>query len=162
MDDLLIVVSGIAAFVFFVAVICKGDALKWYLGDKSRFCISKINKWHPRKCKTEKDYEKSLYGYLHKTLPKSVQVTSQHGKGRIHADIVVGDTVLIELKHNLNTTSKLQRLMGQLIGYKEWKKEILVLLIGKTEPNIRKELNRFIKKEMRMETLKVYQKGRNI
>ncbi len=101
--------------------------------------------WSPKNCKSEKDYEKSLYTFLHEELG-NVQVTKQFSKGRMKADIVVGDEVIWELKHDLDTTAKLQRLVGQqLRTYKEWDGPVIVLLTGTTEPNIRKQLARLIR-----------------
>ena len=115
-----------------------------------REVVSLINKWNPKKLGTEKEYENSLYKYLHARLDE--QVTQQPSLGRIRADIVVedqkkGDKVLIELKHNLHTTSQLQRLKGQLQDYTEkWNGTLILLLCGNTEPNIRKDFEPSIKK----------------
>ncbi|GAH19881.1 unnamed protein product, partial [marine sediment metagenome] len=69
-----------------------------------------INKWKPGKCKTEKDYEKSLYNFLEKQLP-DIEIVKQFGIGRTKVDIAVARKVFIEIKYNLNSTSKLQRLL---------------------------------------------------
>ena len=53
----------------------------------------------------------------------------------------------VELKNNLNTTAKYQRLIGQISEYKEWEGQILVLLIGETDPNLRKQLKKYIANE---------------
>lgn len=78
-----------------------------------------IEDWKPVNCNTEKEYEKSLYYFLHKQF-ENIQITKQYARGRIHADLVVGDKIIIELKHNLNSTGKYQRLIGQLTEYKDW------------------------------------------
>ncbi len=72
-------------------------------------------------------------------------MTKQYARGRIRADIVVHDNVIIEMKNNLDTTGKLQRLVGQLETYKKWDGYIIILLCGNTEPNIRKELVKITK-----------------
>ena len=105
-----------------------------------------IKKWKPRDCKTEKDYEKSLYSFLHKELG-DIQVTKQFARGRVRADLAVGDKVIIELKNSLDTTAKYQRLMGQLREYQDWDGFIVVVLTGKTDPNLRKELDNYVEKE---------------
>jgi len=87
--------------------------------DAGEMIVHYIEKWRPRKCKTEKEYEKSLYTFLHKQL-EDIQVTKQFAKGRIRADLVVGDKVIVELKNNLNTTAKYQKLIGQITEYKKW------------------------------------------
>jgi len=88
------------------------DKLKFWLDDVGAV-VQKIERWRPRKCATEKDYEKSLYEFLHKEMPDH-QITKQSGRGRVRADLVIADRVAIELKHNLDTTAKYQRLIGQI------------------------------------------------
>ena len=114
--------------------------------DSTDMVASLIKKWRPKDCKTEKSYEKSLYNYLHNKM-EDIQVTRQYAKGRIRADLVVEDKVIIELKNNLDSTSKYQRLIGQINEYKEWDGSIILILIGKTDKNLRKELDKYIEKE---------------
>ena len=121
------------------------EKFQFHLWDGFGMVCSLIDEWEPGKLKSEKSYEKSLYEFLHNKL-EDIQVTKQYAKKRIRADIVVGDQVIIELKHNLDTTAKYQRLLGQISEYSEWKGAIIVLLTGKTDPNLKKELMRHIKK----------------
>jgi hypothetical protein len=107
---------------------------------------SAIKRWRPRRCETEKDYEKSLYEFLHKEFP-DIQVTKQFANGRIRADIVVGDKIIIELKNKLDTTAKYQRLMGQLMAYEQWEGQIFVILTGDTDANLRKQLRQYAQQE---------------
>jgi len=122
------------------------DKIKFHMGDSVGFVTKKMESWEPKKCKTEKDYEKSLYQFLHDELG-DLQVTKQYAKGRIRADLMIGDKVIIELKHNLDTTGKYQRLIGQISEYKEWDGRVIILLTGETDMNLRKQLDAFIKKE---------------
>ncbi len=103
-----------------------------------------VEKWTPRRCKAEKDYEKSLYDFLHRELGQ-VQVTKQFAKGRIRADLMVGDKVIIELKHNFDSTAKYQRLIGQLEEYKNWDGCVLIVLTGKSDQHLRKQLASYVK-----------------
>lgn len=105
--------------------------------------IDIVNKWSPKKYRTEKEYENSLYNVLHESF-KEVQVTKQFSIGRIKADIVVGGHVLIELKNNLNSRGKYQRLLGQLEEYRDWDNYILLVLCGETDSNLKKELFKYI------------------
>lgn len=61
--------------------------------------------------------------------------------------MLVGDKVIVEIKNNFNTTTKYQRLIGQIKEYKEWEGEIIIVLTGKTDPNLRKELKNYADKE---------------
>lgn len=109
--------------------------------------VKLIEQWSPKGCKSEKDFEKSLYAFLHEEL-LDIQVTKQFAQGRTRADIVVGDSIIVELKYNLDATSKYQRLLGQLESYAEWKGAVIILLTGETEPNLRKELDKAIEKHV--------------
>jgi len=115
------------------------EKVKFAAWDDAGAVVDLIKKWLPSECKTEKDYEESLYLFLHSELG-AVQITKQFGHGRIKADLAVGKKVILELKHKLDSTAKLQRLIGQLEGYRELEKTVIVLLTGKTDPNLLKEL----------------------
>ena len=128
------------------------EKLRFDCWDDPDMVASLIKKWKPIDCKTEKGYEKSLYNYLHDKL-KDIQVTKQFAKGRIRADLVVGDKVIIELKNNLDSTSKYQRLIGQISEYKEWDGFIILVLTGNRDKNLRKELDIYLKKEGLIDSL---------
>jgi hypothetical protein len=116
------------------------DVLKFRVATNAGAVTDLIKKWKPENCKSEKDFEKSLYEFLHVELGDGIQITKQFARGRMKADIVVDDKVIIELKFKLDTTAKYQRLIGQLETYRGWEGSIIVLLTEKTEPNLRKEL----------------------
>jgi hypothetical protein len=103
--------------------------------------VKQINEWSPDGCSNEKEYENSLYKYLHSVFPDT-QITKQYAVGRAKADIGVGNPVevIIEIKKDLNATNKMQRLMGQIDEYQNWKGRIIILLVGQTEPNIKKQI----------------------
>src|ERR1041385_8471365 len=100
-----------------------------------------IEKWKYLDCKKEKDYENSLYKFLHLQLP-DIQITKQFAEGRVKADLKISDDIIVELKVNLNKRDQFQRLLGQLQEYKAWKGKTVLVLIGETEPNMRKELEK--------------------
>jgi hypothetical protein len=120
------------------------EKLKFAL-DKVGMVSGLLQKWTPRRCKTEKDYENSLYDFLHREL-EGIQVTKQFAKGRIRADLVIGERVIVELKDNLDTTAKYQRLIGQLEEYQNWDGPVVIVLTGTTDPNLRKGLTAYVKK----------------
>ena len=121
------------------------DKLKFNLWDSPTTVIDLIDRWKPRGCKTEKDYELSLYEFLHKELGET-QITKQYAHGRVRADLVVAAKVIIELKTNLDSTGKFQRLIGQMSAYEEWDGKVVILLTGKTDENLLKELKSQMKK----------------
>jgi hypothetical protein len=122
------------------------EKFQFHMWDASGMVQKLVKEWKPRGCTTEQHFEKSLYDHLHDNL-ESIQVTKQYARGRIRADIVVGEKVIIELKNNLDATGKYQRLVGQLAEYKEWDGPIIVILCGGTDRNLRKQLDKFLKDE---------------
>lgn len=121
------------------------EKAKW-AWDNVGMMASLLEKWRPRNCVTEKDYEKNLCSFLHRELP-DFRITPQYAKGRFRADLQVGKNMFIEIKHNLNTTAKLQRLMGQVASYGDWEGKFVLLLVGKTDSDLKEELIRFLKKQ---------------
>ena len=120
------------------------ERLRFKYWDPLGMVTSLIREWRPVRCRTEKDYEKSLYSFLHKRL-EDIQITKQYARGRIRADLAIGEKVIVELKNNLNTTAKYQKLIGQLTQYEEeWNGQIIILLTGSTDPNLRKELKNYV------------------
>lgn len=120
------------------------DKFLFHFWDSRSFVEGLIGKWRPKGCTTEKDYERSLYDFLHEKLP-DIQVTKQYAIGRVKADIVVGNKVIIELKNNLQSPSDYNRLVGQLTAYKNWSGGVIVILCGATDKNIAKEVEKFAK-----------------
>ena len=123
------------------------DKLKFRYWDDVGAIVDVIKKWRPRGCKTEKDYENSLSSKLRENFP-GFQITKQYAKGRIRADLLIDDKVIVEIKHNLYSTAEYLRLIGQLIVYNhDWPGRVLLLLTGKPDPSLVKDLERIIKKE---------------
>ncbi len=144
-NNSLIVVIVVGVFLLVVY----NRLLKYKLHKK---VVSLIKKWKPKGLNTEKEYENSLYKYLHENLQE--QITKQYSLGRTSADIVVGDKVLIEIKHNLHSTSQFQRLRGQLQDYMDkWKGTLVLLLCGDTEPNIKKDIESYVQKVIKEDGL---------
>lgn len=69
-------------------------------------------------------------------------ITPQFALGRIRIDLVIGKNVGVELKKDLSTTSEYQRLLGQLLQLKDWSGKIIIVLVGKTDPNILDDLKK--------------------
>ncbi len=117
--------------------------LKFNIWDSTGTVAELIKAWQPLNCRTEKDYEDSLYSHLRNALP-GIVVTPQYAFGRARTDLVVGDKVAIEIKLNLQDTSEFHRLLGQILQFKKWKGRFLVLLIGSSDPHLRDELQKQI------------------
>jgi len=108
--------------------------------------VEVVEEWKPRKCTTEKDYEKSLHRFLQEGL-EGIDVIPQFGSGRVKGDLVVGKRVLIEVKKDLDSTAKLQRLIGQLDLYSsEWRDHVIIVLCGRHDDNLVRQLQERVKK----------------
>ena len=123
------------------------DKPKFNIVDSVDTTIDIIKRWSPRKCETEKDYENSLHEYLHKRLGE-VQITKQAAIGsRAKADLMVGTKVLIDIRKDLQSTAQFLRLISQLTGYKAWEGCVVVLLVGKSDRNLKKRLDQFVNEQ---------------
>ncbi len=107
--------------------------------DKIGHIENLIKEWKPRGCKTEKDYEESLYNYLEKQL-EGKEITKQYGVGRVKVDLAVNKKVFIELKNDLKNTGQLQRLIGQLELYAKDLNNIIIVICGDVDKNLLKQL----------------------
>ncbi len=119
--------------------------LRFDYWDSDRMIASAIKSWRPDDCSNEWDYELSLYNFLHERFSE-IQVTKQFANGRVRADLVVEDRILIELKNHLDETAKFHRLIGQLESYRSWDGYVFVVLCGRTDRNLFKELKRHMKR----------------
>jgi len=105
-----------------------------------------IEEWTPIGCSSEKEYEKSLFSFLHQHLDDAL-IVSQYAIGKTHVDLMVNDRVMVEIKYKLNSMSEYQRLIGQLMDYKNWRKDLVIVLVGDTNPSLKRRLSRTLDKE---------------
>ena len=134
-----IVVGGFAALREWKAVSNPRLAFRYAL-NPVKTIEELIGEWNPGALPLERDYEKSLLEFLRSRL-RHVKITRQYGTARVKCDLAVGKDVLLELKTNLTTTHKLQRLLGQIQLYtRELDKPVIVLLLGRTEDDLFKDL----------------------
>ena len=103
-----------------------------------------INSWKPKRGFTkETQYRDDLLAYLRNVLNKPSPWDFGPGKkhkilketGRSLADIGIDDNIGIELKYNMNTKAKADRLFGQIESYSRSYRDIIVLLCGQTNEN---------------------------
>lgn len=121
------------------------DKLKFNLWDDVDAVVDLVKRWTPEGCKSEKDYEKSFYAFLHAELGDE-KIVRQYAQGRIRADLVINGKVIVELKTHLMRKDVLQRLIGQISGYEQWSGLVIILLTGDVDPDLRKELERVAEK----------------
>ncbi|HEV8523864.1 MAG TPA: hypothetical protein VGQ71_05145, partial [Terriglobales bacterium] len=121
-------------------------ALRYHLNPR-KTVADLIREWTPQPARLESEYERSLHQFLKSKLPFE-RITRQYGSGRIKCDLAIGTKVMLELKNGLRTTSKLQRLLGQLDLYRgEWgRKPVIIVLLGTSEEDLLHTLNGSLRK----------------
>jgi len=97
--------------------------------------VKALSKWKPHKKKYEWEYEHRLWFHLNKTLKGKNKIKRQYPIGKKTAkdkgtvDIVINDSILIELKKRINKAES-QRAIGQIGQYAEtWKGKGPVILL---------------------------------
>jgi len=93
-----------------------------------------IKNWNPGNCHYEYEFQNKLYRHLRKSLPDAdieleypIGNAAQGNKGR--ADIVINDTILIEMKRD-SSAGAVQRAKGQILQYSDiWKNRGPVILL---------------------------------
>ncbi len=134
-------------------------SLKFKYWDHTGTVLDLIKKWKPRNCKTHKQYQNSLYQYLDQRL-KKVNVTKEYGDGRIRGDIALDRKLMVEIKVNFDTTAKFQRAIGQIEGYIENNWAVIVVICGRRDKNLVKQLrDKYEGTSLWEETFGVVEKG---
>lgn len=117
--------------------------------------VRAIQKWVPEKhYRSEKGYQNDLSQYLRNAmkqpqglLSQSADVTVHKESGREVCDVVVNRTVGIELKYNLKRKSDVDRLVGQVTGYKKEYDGVIIALVGNVYPDVVDQLKSKLQSE---------------
>ena len=138
-----LIVIGIIVLILYLVFRKKENEYQKY---GKKFIIKILKNWKPRGCKSEKQYETKLMSKFKKEFDDlksedhrgSRLVLNGQGDGRKIYDIVIDDKYFIELKYNLDSTGKMDRLIGQLDRYLEKinNEDFFLILCGKTEDNL--------------------------
>lgn len=104
-----------------------------------REVLKALVSWQPRGAESEADYQASLHRKLRRELPganpereRPIGARATGNRGR--ADLVVSDSVLIEMKKGL-TTSSAQRALGQIQMYlSAWNRGPVMLVVCEVDP----------------------------
>ena len=105
-----------------------------------------IADWPLPDANNEAEFEESLASFLSARFDY-LEIRRQFPFGRIRADIVVEQTVAIELKFHLNLTTEFQRLIGQLDTYSEWGLRLIVLVVGDIQDDFKRRIEMRLKKD---------------
>ncbi len=118
----------------------------WYFGGKFfRKVTESIFSWVlPQGANNESDYKKSLASHLRKLFPKR-WLLEESGTKRRKADITLhssnnpddenSEKYAIELKLKLSSNTELDRLVGQVMGYKEDGYDKTIIVSIDADPN---------------------------
>lgn len=98
-----------------------------------------IEGWIPEDLSSESVVESSLALHLSQRI-NGAEIRRQFAYDRIRADLLIEETVAIEIKLNLRSTNEFQRLIGQLETYARWGKRTIVLLVGETDENLQRRI----------------------
>ena len=133
-------VIGIGAFV----------GLIYLIGSFKRKIISAIADWTPAKDAKESEHRNDLATILRSLLPDS-HILEEHGTARSRVDISIkecekksigsGDKIAIELKVGLKGNNELNRLVGQLVSYRQEGYNSAFVIAIDAEPNFQQLLN---------------------
>jgi hypothetical protein len=130
-------IAGVGAFLY----LC---------GRFVRSVANAVASWElPSPIESEGQLRKSLSSHLRASLPESVTI-EEFGAERSRADIVVASSrdkdqaflekVAIELKYRLGAKAELDRLVGQVVGYKQEGFDKAMVVSVDPEPNMREVL----------------------
>ncbi len=117
-----------------------------YVSGRGRAAAEIIEKWKPKDISSEKVIEDSLYNFLVKKL-EGLTIRRQFRYDRITADLLIEDVVAIEIKLNLTKTREFQHLIGQIETYAEWDKDLVVVLVGEVDPDIKDRIENRLRKD---------------
>jgi len=117
-----------------------------------------IEDWTPKKLSSEAEYRDDLLSFLRKQLNQKdpLGLLEEHSirkeSGRHLADIAIDSKIGIELKYNLNTKGKVDRLFGQIDDYLKDYESMIVVLCGNTSDQqldyLREKIRKMPSKDM--------------
>lgn len=116
-----------------------------------KFVRKGIDSWRPGRLGREIEHRADLAAHLRMRGDDS-WVVEEHSAGRGRRDIFIkdkktDDTVIVELKVKLKGQTESNRLLGQILKYREGSKALFVVLVD-PEPNTLAELEQVVKREL--------------
>lgn len=137
----LVVAIGVALLVLGWRSVTNPKLVIRYYFNPGAVVLEAVHEWQPQSHKLESEYERDLQTFLQERFTFK-KITCQYGAARVKCDLAVGNEVMIELKAGFKSTSKLQRLIGQIDLYKnEWNKPLIVILLGDTAQDLLHDLH---------------------
>ena len=124
----------------------------WYLCSLFYRSVSEaIHSWEPDKnSENETKLRKNLFDHLRKSLPESCIIIEEYGKERSKVDIAItensfekleSENFAIELKFRLKKKTDVDRLLGQVLGYKNLGFEKTFIVAVDSESNMKELLS---------------------
>lgn len=100
-----------------------------------------IEAWQPGPLSTELKFRDSLLHFIRENVPADCRVEREYRHSGTTTDIFVRWTglvfvgeVFLEVKRNLNKKATLDRLVGQIENLEPGERDIVVVLVGGTDP----------------------------
>jgi ERCC4-type nuclease len=100
--------------------------------------VREIEAWRPRRYKRETEYRDKLHQKLEYAFREAP--TKEYGHGRVRVDIAFERKIGIEIKKDLTTPTKLQRLKGQIQDMARTFKRSIVVVVGETHRDLMEDL----------------------
>jgi hypothetical protein len=96
--------------------------------------VNSLKDWKPEACKHEYEFQDKLFRHLKKSMPEATieleyPIGSKERGNKGRADVVINDTILIEMKKD-SSAGAIQRAKGQILQYSEiWRNKGPVILL---------------------------------
>ncbi|MEM4365068.1 MAG: hypothetical protein QXJ44_04065 [Candidatus Nitrosocaldus sp.] len=118
--------------------------------------VNLIKEWEPKKKYSyESKYRDDLLKFLREKLNRNegffgirlyqyqrLSITKEDGRGL--CDIAINKEIGIEIKKDLKNKSQVDRLIGQIIGYKKEYQDLIIVLVGNTNDDMVESLRNTI------------------
>jgi hypothetical protein len=121
--------------------------------------VNAMQNWNPGKCYYEYEFQDKLYRHLKNLLPDSeiemeYPIGDKEHKNKRRADIVIDDTILIEMKRGNIGSSEEDRAKGQISEYAEiWRNRgpVILLLCGHDYEHAKESFTPTMIKQVKLE-----------
>ncbi len=134
------------------------ERLKFPTWDAYKAVVGLIEQWQPGSLRREDELEESLLTFLARELPDVEIEKGRDQKRSVRADFVIGDSVILDVKADLDSFAKYQELLEQLSELRDWKGAVIVLLTGRTDSEVAKSIESRIKRRPKGQRIAVIQK----
>jgi hypothetical protein len=134
------------------------DSLKFPTWDAYKTVMNVLERWKPGPLRREEEFEESLLTFLARELPDVEIEKCRDNDMGIRADIVIGDSLILDVKSNIDSVTKYQEVLEKLSALNDWAGAVIVLLTGRTDTEVAKSIKSQMKRRPRGKRIAVVQK----